>query len=190
MLADEFGESLVGFRFLHAEHFVHVAVGFGKLQFPIHQPFIDLFPIVERQGVVDLHAYLAKVLLVGRLCHFGDDFLLMDVFFQCQEDLGGVDGFDEVVGDFRADGLVHDVFLFAFGDHDHGRGGAGFLDAREGFQPAQAGHVLVEQDKVVGRGGAPVQRVLPVRGGFHLVAFLFEEQDVCFQQFYLVVNPK
>ena len=110
-----------------------------------------------------MHANLAEVLLIGVLSHLRDDFFLMDVLFQGQEDLRGVDELDE-----RCD----------------------FLDARQGFQPAQAGHVLVQQNQVVGRFAGLVQCILPVGYGFYLVSFLFEKKNMRFQQFYFIVYPK
>ena len=137
-----------------------------------------------------MHANLAEILLIGILSHLRDDFFLMDVLFQGQEDLRGVDGLDEIVGNFGTDGLVHDILLFAFRHHDHRRDRCDFLDARQGFQPAQAGHVLVQQNQVVGRFAALVQCILPVGYGFYLVSFLFEKKNMRFQQFYFIVYPK
>ena len=71
-----------------------------------------------------------------------------------------------------------------------GCGGQQFLHAVQCLQPAQAGHVLVEQDEVERFLSAAVQGVVAVRHGLHLVTFLFEEEDVGFQELYLVVDPK
>ena len=44
----------------------------------------------------------------------------MDILLQGQQDLIGVDGLDEVVGNLLSDGLVHDVLFLALGDHNDG----------------------------------------------------------------------
>ena len=48
----------------------------------------------------------------------GHQLLLVHVLLDREQHLVGVDGLDEVVGDLRPHGLVHDVLLLALGDHD------------------------------------------------------------------------
>ena len=114
----------------------------------------------------------------------------MHVLLDREQHLIGVDGFDEVVGDLRADGLVHDVLLLALGHHDDGRRGAHLLDLGKGFESRHAGHHFVEDDQVVGSFGSHVDRVVSVVAGVHFIALLFEEQDVGLQEFDLVVHPE
>ena len=151
---------------------------------------IDLEPFIDGAGAVDLHAELAEVLLIGGLGHLVDYLALVDVLLERKQDLRGVYGLDEVVGDLGPDGLLHDVLLLALGDHDHGCRGGDFLDAAQCLEPAQPGHVLVEQDEVEGGLGAAVEGIVAVRYGLHLVAFLLEEEDVGLQELNLVVHPE
>lgn len=90
-----------------------------------------------------------KALLIAGLCDLSNDLTLVDILFQRQQNLIGVDGLDQIVGYFAADGLVHDVFLLAAGYHDHGSGRLNLLDLLQGFESGDAWHHLVEQDKVV-----------------------------------------
>ena len=190
VFADELAEAQVGLLALHGEHLGHLAVGGCEVLLPVGQAAIDLGPVGEGGGVADLHTYLAEILLVGGLRHFGDNLALVDVLLQGQEYLRGVDGLDEVVGNLGADGLVHDVFLLALRDHDNGYGGQHLLDAGQGLEAADARHVLVEQDEVVGLLGTAFEGVETVGHGVNRVTFLFEEEDMGLQELYLVVNPK
>jgi len=119
----------------------------------------------------------------------GHQLLLVHVLLDREQHLVGVDGFDEVVGDLRAHGLVHDVLLLALGDHDHGGRGAHLLDLGEGFESRHAGHHFVEDDQVVGSFGSHVDRVVSVVAGVHLVPFPLQEQHVGLQQFDFVIDP-
>ena len=102
----------------------------------------------------------------------------------------GVDGFDEVVGDFGADGLVHDVLFFGLGDHDDGDVGLLLLDAGECFEAGEAGHVLVEDDEVEVVCGDEVEGVAAVVGGEDVVSFFAEEEEVGFEEVDFVVGPE
>ena len=70
------------------------------------------------------------------------------MLLQGDENLVGVDGLYQIVGYLVADGLVHDVLLLAFGNHDYRDVGRRLFDAREGFEAGESGHVLVEDYKV------------------------------------------
>ena len=150
VFSDELGELGVGFVLLHGEHLLHSALCLAQLQFPVGQLLVNLLPLLYARCAVDEHPQLGEDLLVARLRVLRDDFLLLDVLLQRQQYLCGVDGFDEVVGDFGSDGLLHDVLFLALRHHDDGCGRQQLLDAVEGLQSAQARHVLVEQDEVVG----------------------------------------
>ena len=114
----------------------------------------------------------------------------MDVFLDRQEHLVRIDGLDEVVGDFRADGFVHDVLFFGLGDHhDGGRGGV-FLDPGEGFESGHPGHHFVEDDEVEGFLLHHLDGVVAVVAGFDFVSFVLQKQEVGFQEFDLIVYPQ
>ena len=107
-----------------------------------------------------------------------------------QQNLVGVDGLDQVVGNLLSDGLLHDVLLLALGHHHHRQRRLQLLDLLQRLQSAETGHLFVEQHHVEVPLTALVDGVGTVRDRHHLVAFLLEEQQVCPQLFYLVVHPK
>ncbi len=190
VFGDELGKFLVGLLLLHLEHFGHGAVGLGEFYFPEDEALVDFHPLVEAVGVVDLHANLGEILLVTVVGDFGLDGPLVQVFLECKQYLAGIDGLDEVVGYLGADGLVHDILFLALGNHDDGDGRVDFLDAREGFESAESGHVLVEEDEVEGLFAAQVDGVLAVGGGDDAVAFLLKKNDVGLEEFHFVVDPQ
>ncbi len=113
----------------------------------------------------------------------------MDVLLQGEEDLVGVDGLDEIVGNLRPYGLVHDVFLLALGDHDNGCCRLYLLDVLQCFETAQARHHLVEKYQVEGLLPALVDGIGAVADGNDFVSFLLKEQNVGFEEFNLIVDP-
>ena len=190
VFTDELGELCVGFCALHVQHFLHGAVCLGELQLPIGKPFVNFYPFVQRQRVVDLHAYLAEVLLVGACLLLGHYLLLVQVLLQGKQNLCGVDGLYQVIGNLGPDGLLHDILLLALGDHDYGHTGGLLLDAVQCLQSVQAGHVLIQQNEVEGLFCATVQGIIAVGHGFYDIPFFLQIQDMCFQQLYLVIYPK
>ena len=114
----------------------------------MHQTAIHFAPVVECFAVHYLHRNVLEVLLIARLRNLRNNLFAVNVLLQGEQYLAWVDGFDEVIGYFRADGLFHDVLFFALGAHHHGRGRLYFLDALQRFEPRKAGHHLVEHDKV------------------------------------------
>jgi hypothetical protein len=105
----------------------------------------------------------------------------VDVLLDREQHLVGIHGFDEVVGDLRPDGLVHDVLLLALGDHDDRSSGAYFLDFRQGFESCHTRHHLVQDDEVVVALRRHVDRVVSVVAGIDFVTFSPEEKHVGFQ---------
>ena len=188
---DEAGERAVGLFLLHQEHFAQCLVGrLAQFQFPVNEPFVKLCPFRGVECFVYLCADASEVLPVAAHGGFGHDFLAVYVFFQGQQDLARVDRFDEVVGNFRADCLVHDVLFLAFGHHDDGHVGPELLDLRQGLEAAESGHVLVEQDEVEIFLAATVYGVGAVRGGHYVVVLFGQEEDVRAEHFDLVVHPQ
>ena len=114
----------------------------------MHQTAIHFAPVVECLAVHYLHRNVLEVLLIARLRNLRNNLFAVNVLLQGEQYLAWVDGFDEVIGYFRADGLFHNVLFFALGAHHHGRGRLYFLDALQRFEPRKAGHHLVEHDKV------------------------------------------
>ena len=46
VLLDELREAVVRFLLLHAKHLGHTTVGTAQFQFPAHEFFVDLCPVV------------------------------------------------------------------------------------------------------------------------------------------------
>ena len=113
----------------------------------------------------------------------------MNVLFDRQQDLIRIDRFDQVVGNFRADRLVHDVLLLAFGDHNDRGHRPDLLDARQGFETGQTGHHFVEDDQIVLFRSSQIDRIVPVVAGLDVVPFPLKEQNVGLEEVDLVVDP-
>lgn len=96
----------------------------------------------------------------------------MDILLQREQYLVGVDRLDEVVGNLLSDGLLHDVFFFAFGHHYYRQRRLQLLNALQGLQAAKSWHLLVEEHQVETPFAALVDGVGTVAHGHHLVAFL------------------
>ena len=161
----------------------------GKLDLPANDLLVDGTPLLERASRAHLRRNATKLsAIIGRslLSH---KLLLMDILLDRQQHLIGVDGFDQIVGDLRSDGLVHNILLLALGDHNHRRGWANLLDAGQGFESGNAGHHLVENDQVVTLGRSHIDCVISIIAGIDLITFGFEEENVRLQQFDLVINP-
>ena len=189
--AHEFAEFLIGLGLLVGEHLLDALVG-GVLQFdlPACQTAVDRTPVGEGVGHLQRGGDASEFrTVVGRRL-LGYELLLVDVLFDRQEHLIGVHGFDEVVGDLRSDGLVHDVLLFALRYHDYGRRGAYLFDFRKRFEPRHAGHHLVEDNQVVGRLRGHVDGVVTVVAGVYLVSFPLQKENMGLEQLHFVVHPE
>ena len=175
---------------LGAEDVVDIVVlGACQLDVPIDESAVHFNPFVGRHAVRELHAYFAELALVVLGAVFALEATEFGVFFDGEEDLAGVDGFGQVVADFAAEGVLHDVFLFALGDHDDGELRPALLDDVEGVEAAQARHLLVEEDEVRDEGFHFVERIAAALDGDDGVAFFFEEEDVWLEQVDFVIGP-
>lgn len=187
---DEAGEEASCFGLLHLEKFLHLWVAFLELELPVHQTAIELLPLFYREAVAHLSAELCELLPVVHHRGFVDDGALVEVLLQRQEELIWIDGLDQVIGDLPADGLVHQLLLFALSDHDDGHEGAKFFDSLQGVEARQAGHVFVEEDQVEGLALDGLDGIGSAQDGRHFVALVLEEEDVRLEQVDLVVGPK
>ena len=113
----------------------------------------------------------------------------MDVFLQRQQNLHGIDRFEQIVVNLASDGLVHQVLSLVFGDHHHGNVGMEVFDGCQGFQSGESGHILVEEDEVEVFVAAKFNGVTAVRGCRHFVSAFLQEDTVCFEQVDFVVDP-
>ena len=86
----------------------------------MHQFLIHFHPFLPGAAVHNLHGNLLKLLLILRLGYLRFYLLTVDVLLECQQNLIGIHGLDQIVGYLLSDGLVHDVFFLALGHHHHG----------------------------------------------------------------------
>ena len=189
--AHELAELLVGLALLVGEHLLDALVGrVVELDLPGRQAAVERAPVLERLGHLQRGGDAPELrTVVGRRL-LGDELLRVDVLLDRKQHLVGVHRLDEVVGDLRADGLVHDVLLLALGDHDDRGCGADLLDLGERLESRHAGHHLVEDNQVVGLLGGHVDGVVAVVAGIDLVALLLEEEHVGLEQLDFVVDPE
>ena len=64
------------------------------------------------------------------------------------------------------------------------------LDHGQSLQAREAGHVLVEDDEVEGRGQGHLEGVAPVVGRDHVVSLVLQEQEMRLEKVNLVVGPE
>ncbi len=114
----EAAEELVGFFLLRLEYVVYVVVlRCGEFQVPVDQFLVKFYPLVGVHTVGEAHTYVAELLLVAEGGLLAHQSACLGVLLDRKEYLVGVDGLDEIVGYLAAEGLVHNVFLFALGNH-------------------------------------------------------------------------
>ena len=175
VLCDESGKETVGFLFLHFEEFAHLSVGLFQFYLPEYDPAVQFFPFFEGELTTHLRAKLDELLPVVRVRGFADDTVLLQVFFEQQEELIRIHRFDEVVRYLSPDGLCHDMLLFAFRYHDDGCVGFQLFDLLQSIQSADAGHVLIEEydvEVVILHG---FYGIVATKYGCYLIPFLFEK---------------
>ena len=86
----------------------------------MYKALININPVLPGLTIENLHGDLLEVLLVLALGYLGFNSTTVDVLLQRQQNLIGVDGLDEVVGNLLSDGLVHDILFLTLGHHDNG----------------------------------------------------------------------
>ena len=191
MFLDKLSKGGVRLFLLQAEHFAHRRVGIlFQLQLPSDQAAVEVFPRFGVARIVHLQGDLRKVLPITGLGLLLHNLTLVDILLQREENLHRIDRLEEVVGNLRPDGLVHQVFGLVFRDHHHGKRGTDGLDLAEGFQSGESGHVFVEQDEVVITFLAEVDGIAAVGSGGDFVAALFEEDAMGFEEVDFVVDPE
>ena len=167
-----------------------LVVAATEFEVPVDEFAVHVDPLVVVEAVVEFEANHAELLLVVEGLFLGDKTAGLGVLLDGEEDLVGVDGFDEVVAYLASEGLVHDVLLLTLGNHDDRELRVGGLDARERLEAADAGHVLVEEDDVDLTVAEFVEGLGAAGHGDDLVAAFFEEKDMGLEEFNLVVGPE
>ena len=156
----------------------------------MHEAPIYLNPVFPLAAIHNLHCYLLEFLLVARLSDLGYNLLAMNILFECEEYLIGVDRLNQIISNLRAYRLVHDVFLLALCHHHDGHGRSDILDALKGFKAVDARHHLVEEDKVETCLAAFLNGIIPIGDRNHIITFLFQKQYVGTEKLYLVICPQ
>ena len=101
-----------------------------------------------------------------------------------------MDGFDKVIGNLGADGLVHDVFLLTLGYHYNRNVRVNLLDVLQCLQSAHTYHVFVKKHQIILVGAAHVKRIVAVGHGVNFIALVLKKQYVCPEKVYLIIDPK
>ena len=166
-----------------------LVVAVGKLEVPVDQFLVHLHPFLAVHLLHQLHADFAELLLVAHCAPLALQAPAFGVLLDGEENLVGVDGLDEVVADFASQGILHDVLLFALGDHYYRQLRPVLFDFPQGVDTRQPRHLFVEEDDIGHMAFQLVEGIAPRLHGNHIVAFLFEEEDVRLQQLNLVVGP-
>ena len=100
----------------------------------------------------------------------------MQVFLDREKYLIGVNRFNEIVGYFVANSLVHNIFFLTLGNHYHRYFGVSFFDAAQCLQTAQSGHILVQNYQVEFLFFAHLKGIDTIRYGCEIVSLLCEKK--------------
>ena len=190
LLADELEEFLVGLIFLHFKDLMHlVVIGFVQFQFPENKLLIQFRPFLMIHVVVDLNHNLLEFLTIGAAGFFRNEPFIVDDFFEGKQYLIGFHRFDQVVTDLRADGFIHQILFFIFGDEHH-RNIFDDFQPRKRFQSGNAGHTFIQKNYVVVVLFYFVQCIMTVGNRIYRIAFLLQEHDLRFQEIDFIVGPE
>ena len=136
-----------------------------------------------------MHRNLPELSLVIRHCLLGYQTTLVQILLDGQKDLIRIDRLNEVIRYFRADGLLHDLFLFALGDHDHRQVGTLLLDALEGFQSVQPRHLLIQKHEIKHICSQQIQGFYTAVHRGHVKAFALQKKHMGLEQINFVIGP-
>ncbi len=114
----------------------------------------------------------------------------MEYFFNGQEYLVGVYRLYEIICDLAADSLIHDVLLFALGDHYHRQMGLSLLDERQSLKSGVARHVLIKNHQIEVLAVSQRKRVAAIIGRDKFIPLVAKKHQVGFQKVDLIVGPK
>ena len=191
MRLHEPGKLLVRLGMLVFQNLQHATVPRSpKLGMPMAQSLVNLCPFVCVEPAAELHGEFAKLPHVGRLGLLPLQTTVVQGLLDGQQDLVGVDWLDEVVADFGANGLLHDVLFLAFGDHDDRQLWPFVLDPLQGFNAVDARHVFVQKNHIKGVGFYLFEGFHPAVDTGHVVSLFLQKHDVRLQQIDFVVCPK
>ena len=185
----------IGFLLLREQDVVDIVIlGTGQFKFPIDQFAVHLLPLLGIHPVLQLHTYLTETLLVTHSAALVLQTAHLGMLLHREPYLVGVDGLDKVVANLTSQGILHQVLLFALGNHHHWQLGPALLDAGQGVYAAQSGHLLIQKHHI-----HPLTCLLlfqlvygigPRIDRHHRAALLLKEKDMRLQQVYLIIGPK
>ena len=92
----------------------------SKLNLPTHNLAVELSPLRKRRCRLLLCRYAAKLRTVVCCSLLGDELLRVQILLYRQKHLVGIHRFDDIVGNLRADSLIHNVLLLALRNHNYG----------------------------------------------------------------------
>ena len=170
----KFIEGRIGLPLLHHEHLLHAAVGSCcKFHLPIHKFAIQIVPVLDgAAGAYELRQ-LGKLLAVAGGSSLGDELSGVKVLFNRQEYLGRVYRLDKVVRYLASDSLIHDIFLFALGNHYHRHMWSRLLYEHQCLKAGKAGHVLVKNNQVERMLPDKLKRVAAIIDSGYIITLAF-----------------
>ena len=163
---------------------------FRQLKLPINQLFVKLNPLLAIHIAHKLQADVAKLLLIVHCRLLAYQPLCVQVFFEGKQNLIGIYRFDEIVRNLAAYGLLHDVFFFAFGNHDYRKSGIAVLYHVQHFQARKSGHIFVQKHYVYRLVSQHFKCFIAVYCRCYRIALGFQKKNIGFEQIYLVIYPQ
>ena len=167
-----------------------MSLGLFQFQFPIYQPTIHIIPVFPRKRIVDLDIDAIEILLVTARRFFRNNLFPIEIFFDGKQDLIGIDRLYQIIGDFIADRLIHNIFFLTLGYHDDRSLRSKFLDTAQRFEAAQSRHIFIEDYQIEMPGLDLIESIAAIGHGNDLIPFLAKKQDMRFQQIDFIIGPK
>ena len=190
IVADEATEDAVCLRLLILQNFANGVISTRQLDIPIYEFAIYGTPLSEGRSVLHRHRNTTKLGTIVGGGLLGYKLLRMNMFLDKRKHLRGVYRLDDIVGNFRAYSFVHNILLFALGNHYYGRSRANIFDKRQCFESCHSGHHLIKDNDIVSGLRCHIYSIVAVVAGIHLVPLALKEHNVRFQQLDFVINPK
>ena len=107
-------------RFLGVENLFHAfLVGLIEFNFPINQFLINFFPLFKTKFIGNSHPNLHKFTLITLRSSLTYKSFFIKIFLYTQQNLVWIYGFNQVIGNFTANCLFHNMFFLIFSNHDY-----------------------------------------------------------------------
>jgi len=145
----EAAELVIALLALVFDHLRQSAVAdLTDLDIPLRQQAMHVDPRSPRHVAGQPFTDLIRLRHEGLACLALPDLLGVEDLLAGHQDLARIDRFRQIVIDTSPDGLVHQVFFFALGDHDDWHVRVAPLQLLQRRQSVETGHHLIEQDEV------------------------------------------